>query len=273
MDMDLPTLPSLSPRLRRAFLRDDAEHFGRLDFDGWMGVFARSTPLARPWLPSLGADEGDWRAAFAKVLHGLDSGRWTRFKHDASGTVAAGSLRLGGVDVEVVAKRPRRTRASQWALDLARPPRALRAWRRTWALLAAGFAAEVPLALWQRRTLGVTHDQIGIYARVPGPTLQAISLGELAPTARRKLLWRAGKTLGELGRTGLGHFDAKATNWVVYDGNWPVMIDCDGVRPSRRDRGRAGLARLSRSLRDRGDATDDDLAALAEGWAGAFQTR
>ena len=242
--------------------------FGRFDADGWNAAFARCLP-ARAWSDLHTIDEADWRAALPAVLDGL-GGSWHRFKHDRSGTVAGGTLRLGGREVEVVAKRPRRTKRGQWLVDLLRPARARRGWRRTWRLVDLGFATEIPLLLLERRRLGVVVDNVAVYGRVPGPTLHDLSLGDLDPAERHRLLCRVGRTLRELAGHGLGHFDAKSVNWIAFadpaQGLRPVMIDCDGVRAARRDGGRRGMSRFLRALRDHPDAGPDDLDAARRGF-------
>ena len=243
---------------------------GQFRGDGWAGWFVRLPP-SRPWSVLGGAvvHEAEWRSALPALLDGLDGG-WPRLKHDRSGTVAAGTLRLGGRDVSVVAKRPRRTKRGRWLADVFRRSRADRAWRRTWRLASLGFDTEVPLLLVERRRLGVVVDAVGVYERVPGPTLHDVGLNSLDAGRRHTLLVHVGKTLRALANRGLGHFDAKGVNWIAFDdpaaGLLPVMIDCDGVRPARRDHGRRGMARFLRSLREHPDATDADAAAVGEGF-------
>ena len=243
----------------------------RFHGDGWAGRYVRFPP-ARPWsaLGGVTVHGEEWRVALPTLLAGLD-GAWPRLKHDRSGTVAAGTLRLGGRAVEVVAKRPRRTRRGQWAVDLFRRSRADRAWRRTWRLASLGFDTEPPLLMIERRRLGVAVDGVGVYERVPGPTLHALRLSDLEGAERRRLLSRVGRTLRALADLNLGHFDAKAVNWIAFAdpaaGLTPVMIDCDGVRPSRRDGGRRGMSRFLRALREHPDVAPADLDVVRRGFA------
>src|SRR5690606_38006306 len=175
--------------------------------------------------------EADWRRAFEAVLEGIE-GDWRRYKHDHSGTVVGGTVALAGRSVGVVAKRPRRTRATQWVVDLFRPARARRSWIKTWKLFVRGLPTEVPLLFMERRSGLVVVDNLVVFELVPGELIEKLDLDGLSPTERRALLRAVGGTIRTTERHGFAHLDAKTSNWIAHPaggGPVPVMIDCDGV--------------------------------------------
>ena len=267
-----PVTPALPRRHWRPVLRqsfNDNEHFGRLAIDGWRGHFLRRPVLERFYsrLAPTGITADDWRQAWPCMLAGL-GGAWHRFKHDHSGTVAGGSIQLGGQQLDIVAKQPRRTRPEQWLIDLARPARARRSWIKTWKLLLRGLPTEIPLLLMEHRRLGTAVDNIVVYERVPGPTVERMPLNPLAPEVRRQLLQRIGRTLRMTDSLGVAHLDAKTSNWIAVegtDGLYPVMLDCDGVRFYRART--AGLRRLLKALARHPDFVADDATAVCNGYA------
>ena len=182
----------------------------------------------------------------------------------------ATELTVGGRTLAVVAKRPRRKRPLTHAIDAMRPTRARRSFVKTWALLRRGLPVERPLLLMERRRLGYVVDAVAVFERVPGVTLASADLRAIPPDARETLFRRCGRLLRRIERLGLSHFDAKMTNWIVFDdpraGPTPVMLDCDGVRPYRWPT--VGPRRLARAIDAHPQGTAEDVAAAWAGYEG-----
>ena len=89
--------------------------------------------------------------------------------------------------------------------------------------------------------------------------------------ARRKdmLFRRTGRLLRRIEQMGFSHFDAKASNWIVFDdprrGPMPILIDPDGIR--RRRWIALGIQRLLRSMREHKQYSIADSLALCQGYA------
>lgn len=218
------------------------------------------------------------------MLLAMPDERWQIFKQDHSGTVAAGTIEVAGVPLQVVIKRPQPTRPGRALVDLVRRSRARRAWRKTWTLLSVGLPVELPLLVADRRRawgkvgkVGKVEDQVALYARVPGQTIKGLALNELAPDVRAGLLRDVGHVLRRTSDLGFNHLDAKTSNWIatpVEDGLRAVMLDCDGVRRAVRRPAKPrtrGLDRFLRALRDHPDATESDVEIVRTAFeAGPF---
>src|SRR5207302_7680220 len=109
-----------------------------------------------------------------------------------------------------------------------------------------------PLLVMERRTLGYVTDAVLICERVAGQTLAHASLDNYSGEQRDMLLRRTGRILRAIEHHGFSHFDAKASNWIVYDddrlGPTPVMIDIDGIRHRRW--AALGIRRLLKSMHE-----------------------
>lgn len=227
---------------------------------GW--VMESTAAIAAPWLPGvqITATPDDWRAAWPQIV-ARDG--WACLKAGRNGTVHRGTLRLGGGEVDVVVKEPRRSRPSQWVIDCFRRNRARRSWYRTRRIVGEGFAAEIPLLLAERRIVGpLAIEQLAVFLAVPGTKLDAIDLRTLAD--RAAVFRSIGRVLGELSRRGFEHRDAKAPNWIICQGT-PVMVDCDAIVRGR-DRQR-GLERFLRSFDLLKHPDSADARAVREGFA------
>ena len=121
----------------------------------------------------------------------------------------------------------------------------------------------------ERRSLGYVTDAIYICERVPGATLAHADLDTIADDQRDRLFHRTGKILSEIERFGFSHFDAKASNWIVFEddrlGPTPVLIDIDGIR--RRQWVALGIRRLLKSMHENKQYAPRDSLALCRGYA------
>lgn len=263
-----------SARLVRDSDAGEGEDFGSFEHDGWHGTFVRQVPFALPWSGAndLVFDADGWRAAMPTLLEPEASG-WTMFKRDAAARVFGGRWTFPDTHeptrtLELVVKRPATPTGFGGLLKRLRPSRARRAWIKTWRLLSLGFACEVPLLLLERRIGPTWTEQVGVFERVPGPTLAQVRLDDLPADARANLLADCGRTMGRIERAGFGHQDAKNTNWIAWtDASkrpHAVLIDCDGVRRFV-PKGRA-MPRFVRSMKLKPEFNDQDLARVEEGF-------
>ena len=194
-----PLLPSIPRQQWPALLqgaRGGDGDFRSLAIGGWRGIYTARLPANRPWsgLNDVAISGPEWQIAWPRLLAGIE-GAWTRYKADASGAVAHGPITLAGREVVVYAKRPRRKRIGQWAVDLFRPARARRAWLKTWMMFTRGLPTEIPLLLMERRSGPWVVDNIVVFERVPGPMLHDLPLDDLPERARHDLLWGLGRIL------------------------------------------------------------------------------
>ncbi|MCS7033687.1 MAG: hypothetical protein NZ561_06785 [Phycisphaerae bacterium] len=269
-----PLQNSLDSRLYRKLVRRtlrENTYFGRLNCDGFRGQFVKSMPSRRWWCPAsaLQVTAEDWIREWPAIRQGIEQDRFTVIKRGDSGDVLAATAHLGGTDVEIVIKLPRRKSLWKHLNSIGRRSRNRRTWIKAWKLNLRNFAAEWPLLLMEKSFAGYVTESVLIMARVPGPTLADVNLDQLAPGDRQALFLRLGRTLRRLEQAGFGHFDAKSTNWIVmpdpHRGPIPVMIDVDGVRHYRWDG--KGLQRLLRAMKQHPQYTKTDSLWLCRGYA------
>src|SRR5207245_1183203 len=103
-------------------------------------------------------------------------------------------------------------------------------------------------------------------AYVPGAPLACADLDALDPADRDMLFRRTGHLLRRIELLGMSHFDAKSSNWIVYNdektGPQPILVDVDGIR--RRRWVALGVQRLLRSMREHAQYTPADSLALCQ---------
>ena len=270
----MPRRNPLSPRLRRGFLQriaGDNRYFGRIEFRDFRGVFFRSAKFAKRWsqASSLTITQEDWDRELPKLWEQIERDELQVLKRSRSGDVLAGELTLGGRRLEVVVKRPRKRYWWRYINELPRRSRSWRTWVKAWNLIARNLPTAWPLLVMEKRRLGYIVDSISIFERVPGPTLRRVELDALESGQREMLFRRAGRILRMIDNTGLSHFDAKASNWIVRAdeklGPSPVPIDADAVRFRRWPA--LGVRRLLRSMKEHEQYTPQDSLVLCLGYA------
>jgi tRNA A-37 threonylcarbamoyl transferase component Bud32 len=257
-------------KFNRLFRRNN-EFFGRLDGDGWRGVFFKRWNHPRRWsrISRERFTRADWEAAWPQLLAQVESEQFEVLKRGASGDVLAGEIVLGGRPFPVIIKRPRVKYAYRYITALGRPSRALRTWRKAWKMIVRDVPVDWPMFIIEKLVFGYVVDSLIVFERVPGKTLAEYDLDARSPEARDTLFRRLGRILRRIDSMGFGHFDAKATNWIITDdeklGPTPVMIDADGVRhyPSAA----MGMRRLLRAMRDHPQYTPADSLSLCLGYA------
>jgi tRNA A-37 threonylcarbamoyl transferase component Bud32 len=251
----------------------DNRYFGRLSIGDWRGSFFKHDKYPRRWSAAsqLQIDRSDWESILPDLLQRIDADQLQVIKRSKSGDVLADTLTLGGRDIAVIIKRPRRRYWYRYVNEIGRGSRAHRAWFKSWRMILRNFPTAWPLLLLERRRLGYVTDSLIIFERVPGPTLTRVDLDAIEPDRRDMLLRRAGRILRELERQGFAHFDAKPSNWIVREddklGPMPILIDVDGIR--RRRWIMLGIRRLLKGMQENKHYSPADSYSLCKGYAPA----
>jgi serine/threonine protein kinase len=254
-------------RDRRAM--KSGRYFTRLKLrKGWRGhVFLKCkqpVPGSDASRMTFAADQ--WREWLADPL------KWTRsdqtryaIKKSASGVVCRSQLPAGGTEIDVICKRARPRTLIKRLKNLIRQSRAMRTWKLGNALLSRQIPTARPLAVVERRHLGVRRDSLVITEYIANAhdldTVLTVELRELPPgrqqTVKRQVISSLASVIRSFHARGFIHRDLKAPNIMVqWDpvGEEPprvLLVDLDGIRqrrsPRRRDWVRA-LARLNVSI-------------------------
>lgn len=270
----VPKKNPLSNRLYRKFtrqIRGENEYFGRMNDAEWRAVFFKHSKYPRRWSRVSGENFTleDWRAAWPQLLAQVESDQFSIIKRDRSGDVLEGEIVLGGRPIQVIVKRPRVKYWYRYLTALGRPSRALRTWIKAWKMIARNVPVDWPMLVIEKRILGYVVDSLLVVERLPGKTLAAVDLDAFDTNDRETLFRRVGRILRKIDTMGFGHFDAKATNWIVVNddklGPTPVMIDADGVRHYPHPG--AGIDRVLRSMRQHPQYTPSDSLALCLGFS------
>jgi tRNA A-37 threonylcarbamoyl transferase component Bud32 len=246
-------------------------YFGRLKIGEWSGVYYKQTKWPHRWslASRLHISEKDWQREWPNLLKQIEADQLKVHKRSKSGDVMYGEIVLAGQPLNIVVKRPRRRYWYRYLNEIGRGPRPRRAWMKAWNLLVRGLPTAWPLAVMERRKFGYVVDAVFICERVPGKTMARVDLDAMTPDWRWKLMHRTGHILRRIEHFGFSHFDAKASNWIVYEddkrGPMPILVDVDGIR--RRRWIALGIQRLLRSLHENTMYTPDDSLALCKGYA------
>jgi tRNA A-37 threonylcarbamoyl transferase component Bud32 len=271
----MPDRNALSGRIWRKFVgraaRGGNRYFGGLDSEGWSGVFVRGYKYPYRWSPAsrLEITEADWRREWPDLLRKMQGDGLEIKKRSRSGDVLEAEIVLAGRPVSVILKRPRKRYWYRYFNEIGRGSRARRAWNKAWNLIVRNIPTAWPLLLMEKRRFGYVTDTVIVCERVPGKDLAVADLDAMEPEARDMLFRRTGRLLRRIEKLGFSHFDAKASNWIVYDdektGPQPILVDVDGIR--RRQWIALGIQRLLRSMREHRQYTPADSLALCQGYA------
>jgi tRNA A-37 threonylcarbamoyl transferase component Bud32 len=270
----IPPTNSLSKALWKRFIESithENRYFGKIQDNGWAGFYCKRSRYPHRWSVASGLEISaeDWHRQWPELLRKIQADELTVIKRSRSGDVLGGSVVLNGVQLEVIIKRPRRRYWYRYLNEIGRGSRPRRAWRKAWEMIVRDIPTAWPLLMMQRRSLGYVIDAVFICERVPGKTLAAADLDHLPSAERDSLFHRTGHLLRQIERQGFSHFDAKASNWIVFadpeSGSMPVMIDVDGIR--RRNWIALGIHRLLRSMHENPQYTPADSLSLCRGYA------
>lgn len=237
---------------------------------GWRGHAIKASKWAPPGSRAAHVEftRADWERALADVdaLLAVQAGEVV--KDSPTSLVIRRRLVVGGHELDVFIKQPRRKKGYKVLLDCFRSARSLRAFRLGHALLTRRIATAVPLAAIERRSGPVLHQSILITEAVDGVQLNhflTLRLGAhrgshgLDADERRRLgqdvLRELGILLQRLHDNQFAHRDLKTNNMMVrWDRQSPpqlVLIDLDGLSMHRRlslRRRFQGVMRLNVSL-------------------------
>jgi len=244
------------------------KYFARLRLGGgWRGhVFLQAkhaVPGSRASTLTFSVEQ--WRDWLADPLSWVrPGGAWQMIKDSHSGTVCRAALPTDP-PLPVVVKRTRaRNLARRISLAL-RASRGLRTWRRGYALIHRDMPTARPLAVLERRRLGLVVDGILITEALPDAhdldALISVQLARLDSRGQRRakdlLIEALSGLVRRMNERGLVHRDFKASN-IMVQWNDPYagpprlsLVDLDGLAVRRRtsDRHvRRALARLNVSL-------------------------
>jgi tRNA A-37 threonylcarbamoyl transferase component Bud32 len=270
----MPRRNPISESLRKEFLKrigGDDRYFGRLRFGQWSGNFFRYTKFPKTWSAAsrLTVTTGDWERLWPELWGKIERDELQVLKRTKSGDVLAGEIELAGQTVPVIIKRPRKRYWYRYIYDAFRASRSWRAWEKAWNLITRNLPTAWPILVMEKRRGGYVTDSVSVFERVPGPTLRKVDLDALCAEDREMLFRRTGRILRTIDTSGMSHFDAKASNFIVRldaeTGPFPVLIDTDAVRfrywPA------LGLERLLRSMKEHEQYTPGDSLALCLGYA------
>ncbi len=273
-DIRPPEANVVSEAMSRKFLdrtNDDNAYFGQIAIDGCHGQFFKRVKSPRWWSPVSGLTitEEDWQREWPVISRKLLNDEYAVIKRSGSGDVLGGTISLGGREIAVIFKLPKRKTVMKRLNAIGRASKNRRSWSKAWNLMIRNFCVEWPLMLMEKRVLGYPTRTVLVLARVPGPTLADADLDEMAPARRETFFRRLGRTLRRLETAGFAHFDAKSSNWIVMPddgrGPTPVIIDVDGIRQIRSDG--TGIERLLRSMKLHPQYTRQDSFWLCKGYA------
>lgn len=239
-------------------------YFSRLKLPGgWRGhAFLKSKhPVTGSVASTLTFEPARWREWLA------DPSRWTRtqesryaIKQSASVTVCRSRLPVEGQDLDVICKRSLARNLGKQIKNCFRPSRAVRTWRLANALLNRQIPTARPLAVLERRRMGILLDSLIITEYIEHAhdldTLLTVQLRDFDPDRQRRVKRQVSEALAGVFRSfharGFVHRDMKAPNIVVQwdpqadDAPRVLLVDLDGVRQVRRVRERDWIRALMR---------------------------
>ena len=273
-DGAMPVGNPISRRIWRKFIeraQGGNRYFGNVQCEGWNGIYFSQFKYPHRWSAAsrLEISEKDWLREWPALLKQIEGDGLEVLKRSRSGDVLAADIVLAGKPVSVIIKRPRRRYWYRYLNEIGRGARARRAWNKAWNLIVRNIPTAWPLLLMEKRRLGYVTDTVLICERVPGKDMAVVNLDAMEPDRRDMLFRRTGKILRKIEKHGFSHFDAKASNWIVYDdektGPQPILVDVDGIR--RRKWVALGIQRLLKSLKEHPEYTPADSLSLCQGYA------
>ncbi len=181
------------------------------------------------------------------------------FKDGGAATVA----RLPWQGQDLVLKRYNIKGFGHWLTRFWRPSRAWHSWREGHRLLFLGIPTPEPLAVRERRFLGLRGRAYLVTPFVDGPNLLerfAPYVDSAPPAAELDALLALVEALR---RERLGHGDFKGTNLIWHDGRW-LVIDLDALQAHDSDRAYAGAYARDRARLLRNWPADSALHRLLD---------
>lgn len=230
---------------------------------GWRGfAFLKcKQPMPGSSVSDMTFTAANWREWLADPL------RWTQpdqtrysIKKSASGTVSRCSLSVDGNDVDVICKRSHPRTLYKRLKNLFRRSRALRTWELGNALLHRQIPTARPVAVVERRRLGMLLDSLIFTEYLEHAhdldTVLTVELREIEAVRQQRIKRQIIAALATLIRSfharGFVHRDLKAPNvmvqWDATAGQPPriLLVDLDGISQKRSPRPQDWLRALSR---------------------------
>ena len=129
----LPTRNPISRRIWASFMQritGEDDYFGRLDTDagrGWSGIFFKGYKYPYRWsqISQLKITRDDWMRQWPELLEKIESDSLPVLKRTRSGDVLTAELTLGGQQVSLIVKRPRRRHWYRYINEIGRGGRKL----------------------------------------------------------------------------------------------------------------------------------------------------
>ncbi len=249
----------------------DNQHFVRLKLPGgWRGHAVWKPYFVPRWsqLDGLSIGPAQWRDLLSHPESLFDSSGQV-VKECGVSMVLRRRISLGGRELEVYIKRPKRKHWWKVLVDCFRLSRSVRAFRLGWKLLNRRIGTAVPLVAVEKRTGLFLRDSILITEAVNAPALDKFLRENLdnepgggartSDDPRRRMgqdvLAQMGRLLRRLYENNFAHRDLKASNMLIHqEGEKPpqiVLVDLDGLSHRWRLTARRrfqGLMRLNVSL-------------------------
>jgi len=156
--------------------------------------------------------------------------------------------------------------------DLARPSRALRAWREARRWSSAGLSVPVPYLCVERCRPFPSRKSYFLSEYVEGATKFSSLWRELDEEGKNDLLRGAAAAIGRIHRAGGIHGDLKWNN-ILVRGDETIFCDHDASRLHRRFDGRKAFKELQRFLLDlrRKGGSDGQARLVLQCWQSALE--
>jgi tRNA A-37 threonylcarbamoyl transferase component Bud32 len=245
--------------------------FGKMTLGEWSGNFYKQFKFPRRWsrVSQIEETREDWEREWPNLLARIEADQLEIIKRSASGDVLCGQVVIGGKPVDVIVKRPRRSKWYRYVTEIGRGGRSARAWKKAWSLVVRDVPTAWPMLVMEKRRLGYVVDSVIVLERVHGKELAAVDLDAMEAGDRQDLFRRLGRTLRDLESKGLNQYDSKGTNWIVVEdeklGPVPVIVDVDGIRRWVPDMW--PIDRLLSSMREHPQYSVGDSRELCLGYA------
>ncbi len=231
----------------------ESRYFARIrPAPGWRGHVFLQCKHPVPGSPASGRifTRAQWSGWLSDPLAWVRADDQRRLIKDSpSATVCRATLpSIEGGDLEILCKRSRPRNLLKRIKYALRPSRALRTWKRANALLNRQIPTARPLAVLERRCLGLRLDSLLITEYIPHArdldTVLTVQLRDMPGPRQRRLKNEIIASLADVVRRfhagGFVHRDFKAPNIMVQwdpcgeDPPRVLLVDLDGVRQRRR---------------------------------------
>lgn len=144
--------------------------------------------------------------------------------------------------------------------------RGMRGWQEANRMLDAGISVPVPVAYFEKRSVGVFKKGYFLMEYVEGSKSLRDSLGR-GKEADALLLKKAGETIRRLHEMGATHGDLKSTNFLVKEGEI-FLIDSEDVKSGIEVKTQMRLKNLGRLLKSLKGDMEENIRVVFDGYEG-----